>query len=266
LAAAVESIEELPNIDDRLALPEAGYEIIDGVVTFVAPADPPHAERHHTVSMLIGACARADFKVAIDMLTRTSRIDDIAPDVSVFPGAPHPVTGGRQLEQLAFEIVSTESMSLATKKAAKLAGRGVRRVFAIDLQRARVVEWSRELESWIVLDVRGAIDDPALAVPLSVGALVEAASTDDEVARALTAKHNPVIETMKAESHADGLSQGRREAQDVLARTVVDVLITRRISFSGAHRERILGERELSRLAEWARLASVCTNVEELFE
>ena len=258
LATAVDSIEQLPDIDDRLALPEAGYEIIDGVVTFVAPADPPHAERHVTISVLLATHARDDFKVAIDMLTRTSKLDDIAPDVSVFPRAPDPVTGRRSLEQLAFEIVSTESMSHATTKAAKLAGRGVRRVFAIDIQRARVVEWSRELASWTVLDVGGRIEDPALAVPVSVGALLEAASTDDEVARALLAKRNPVIETLKAEIRAEG-------QVEVLARTVIDVLMTRGITFSDVARERILGERELSRLAAWARIASVCVNVDELF-
>ena len=37
-------------------------------------------------------------------------IDDIAPDVSVYPAGPDPTTGGRQLEQLAFEIVSTQSL------------------------------------------------------------------------------------------------------------------------------------------------------------
>ncbi len=251
----MDTIEELPPIDERLALPEAGYEIIDGVVTFVVPADPPHAERHQTVSVLIGTHVRAEFKVAIDMLTRTSKIDDIAPDVSVFPRDPDPVTGGRQLEQMAFEIVSTESMSHATTKAAKLAGRGVRRVFAIDIVRKRLVEWSSEIESWKVLDVRGRIEDAALAVPLSVNALLEAVDTDDEVARALVAKHNPVIEAATAE----GLARGRAQA-------VLEVLAARGIACSDEQRVRIADDRELSRLAEWLRRASLCNRVEELFD
>jgi hypothetical protein len=87
--------------------------------------------------------AGSAFEVAADLLTRTSRVDDIAPDVSVYPDAPDPRTGGRQLEQLAFEIVSTQSLGDAAGKARKLATRGVRRVFAIDVARSRALEWSR---------------------------------------------------------------------------------------------------------------------------
>ncbi len=253
MAIAVESIEELPDIDDRLALPAAGYEIIDGVVRFVPHADPPHTERHHSISALIGAHAHADFKVAIDMLTRTSKIADIAPDVSVFPRAPDPVTGGRALEQLAFEIVSEQSSSVATKKAAKLAGRGVRRVFAIDIWRGRIVEWSRASDPWQVHDVRGQLSDPALAVPLPVSALLEVASIDDEVARALIAKGNPVFETATANAVAKGYAQA-----------VIDILAARRVSVSDEQRARILAEREVARLDEWLRRALVCDSVGEL--
>ena len=99
-------------------------------------------------------------------------------------------------------------MSHATKKAAKLVGRGVRRVFAIDIMRGRLVEWSREIDNWNVLDLRGVLEDPALAVPLSIKALLEAADTNDEVARALIAQRNPVIEADKAITHARGRAAG----------------------------------------------------------
>ena len=254
MALAVEPIEALPPIDERLALPEAGYEIIDGVVTFVAPADPPHAERHHTVSVLIGAHVAPAFKVALDMLTRTSKIDDIAPDVSVFPRAPHPVTGGRQLEQLAFEIVSTESMSHATTKAAKLAGRGVRRVFAIDIVRQRVLEWSRELTNWAVLDAVSRIEDPALSVSLLVGALLETVDADDQVVRAHVARNHPVVDQVRAEGRAEGT-----------ARAIVDVLVARNLEISEGARARILGERDVARLGEWLRRAVGCVSAEDLF-
>ena len=254
LAIAVEPIEELPPIDERLALPEAGYEIIDGVVTFVAPADPPHAERHHTVSVLIGAHVDPSFKVALDMLTRTSKIDDIAPDVSVFPRVPHPVTGGRQLEQLAFEIISTESMSHATTKAAKLAGRGVRRVFAIDLARQRVLEWSRELTNWVELDAASRIEDPALSVSLLVGALLETVDADDQVVRAHVARNHPVVDQVRADGRAEGV-----------ARAIVEVLASRRIAMSDAQHTRLLAERDITRLGEWLRRAVGCVSAEELF-
>jgi hypothetical protein len=227
----------------------------------VVPADPPHAEQHATVSVLIATHVHADFKVAIDMLTRTSRIDDIAPDVSVFPRDPDPVTGRRRLEQLTFEIVSTESMSHATTKAAKLAGRGVRRVFAIDIVRGRIVEWSRALETWSVLDVRGRIEDPALAVPLSVSALLDAANTDDEVARALIAKRNPVIEAANAESHAEGTAEGILEG---IAGAVITLLSARGFTLSDEQRDRILAERDRTRLEAWLLRIATCTSIADL--
>jgi Uma2 family endonuclease len=261
LAIAVEPFEELPAIDERLALPEAGYEIIDGVVTFVAPADPPHGERHATVAALIRSHVESSFKVAVDMLTRTSKIDDIAPDVSVFPRAPHPKTGGRQLEQLAFEIVSTQSMSDATAKAAKLAGRGVRRVFAIDLTRRRVLEWSQELATWIVLDPSSWIEDPALAVSLSIGALMEIVDADDEVVRAHVARHHPAIEAVRAEGRAEGHAEGYAVGT---AESIVHVLVARGLQISEHQRELIVGERDAARLAGWLRRSVSCQTVDEL--
>ena len=98
---------ELPPVDERLVVPGTRHEIYDGELVYVPPADPPHAIQHSKVSALVEAHAKPEFHVASDMLTRTSRTSDVAPDVSVFPRAPHPETGGRQLEHLAFEVVST---------------------------------------------------------------------------------------------------------------------------------------------------------------
>ena len=107
----------------------------------MAPADPLHGSRHLQLSALIDAHIGPEFEAACDLLIRSSEIDDIAPDVSVYPEAPDPETGSRQIEQLAFELVSTQSLS----KAAKLVGRGVRRVFAIDVERSLALEWSATL-------------------------------------------------------------------------------------------------------------------------
>ena len=131
---------ELPDINDRLVEPETRYEMLDGELVYVSPADPPHGEHHLQLAALIEAHTGFDFEAAADLLTRTSKVDDVAPDVSVYPDAPDPRTGGRQLEQLAFEIVSTQSLGRAAVKAAKLAARGVRRVFAIDVERSCVLE------------------------------------------------------------------------------------------------------------------------------
>src|SRR6185503_4016540 len=125
---------------------------------------------------------------------------------------PDPRTGGRQLEQLAFEIVSTQSLGDATDKAAKLATRGVRRVFAIDVARARVLEWSTQGGAWQELDATSHIEDPALEVPLPIAAMVHAAKADDSVARALVARRNPVIEAVRAEDRATSRIEGKIEA------------------------------------------------------
>jgi hypothetical protein len=131
----------------------------------------------------------------------------------MFPVAPDPETGGRQIEQRAFEVVSTESIGRAGAKAALLVRRGVRRVFAIDIERARALEWSDALAAWSVLDLAGHIEDPALDVALPIRDLVHAAKTDDSVARALIAKHNPVIEAVRAQDRAEGNAQGRAEGK-----------------------------------------------------
>jgi Uma2 family endonuclease len=87
-------------VDERLVAPESRFEIWDGRVEYVAPADEPHGTRHSKISALLEAHVGSDYEVASDMLTRTSAVDDIVPDASVFPLARDPETGQRQLEEL----------------------------------------------------------------------------------------------------------------------------------------------------------------------
>jgi Uma2 family endonuclease len=252
----------LPPVDARLAEPETRYEIYDGELVHVPPADEPHGTRHSKISALVEAHAASEFDVASDMLTRTSRASDVAPDVSVFPRARNPETGGRQLEQLAFEVVSTESLGHAARKAAKLTARGVRRVFAIDVERARALEWSRPLETWSVLDPSGHIEDPTLAAPLPIDALVSAAKADDAMVRAFVAKRNPVIEAVKDAARRDGVAEGLCRG---LAEALADILHMRGISLTDADRARIAGERDPDRLRRWLARASTCASAAELF-
>src|SRR5262245_61799354 len=46
----------------------------------------------------------------------------------------------------------------------KLTERGVRRVFAIDIERSRLLEWSTAADTWSTLDPTGCIVEPALEV------------------------------------------------------------------------------------------------------
>jgi Uma2 family endonuclease len=251
--------DELPDIDERLVAPETRYEIWDGKVVYVPPADPPHGELHVQLAALIEAHTGPEFQCAADLLTRTSRIDDIAPDVSVYPAARNPVTGGRQIEQLAFEIVSTQALGDAGRKAAKLAGRGVRRLFAIDVQRSRMLEWSTATGAWNELDPTSEIDDPALAVPLPIEAVLRHSKSDDAVARALLSRHNPVLEAARDQDRAEGARRGKAEA-------VIAMLGARGIAIDGASRERILGEIDVSRLDRWIARAVTCAVIAELFD
>jgi hypothetical protein len=235
----------------------------------VSPADPPHGERHLQLAALIEAHTGPAFEAAADLLTRTSTKDDIAPDISVYPDAPDPLSGGRQLEHLAFEIVSTGSLGHAARKAAKLSARGVRRVFAIDVERSRALEWSAELGTWSLLDAAGRIDDPALEVPLPVEAMIHAAKADDAVARALLAKGNPVLVQKLAEGRAEGMAEGRAEGMakgrtEGMAEAVIMVLTARGLALDDTIRQRILDEHDAPRLERWIVRATTCVAVAEL--
>jgi Uma2 family endonuclease len=260
---------DLPAIDERLVAPGTRYEMWDGELVYVSPADPPHGTRQLQLSALIEAHTGPEFEGAAELLTRTSKIDDIAPDVSVYPDGPDPRTGGRQLEHLAFEIVSTQSLDQAGRKAAKLIGRGVRRVFAIDVKRSRALEWSAALGTWHVLDSDGRIDDPALAVPLPIEALIRNAKADDAVARALVARNNPVVlqnrAEGKAEGRAEGLAEGKAEGRaEGKAEAVIVLLTARGIALDAATRERLLGERDVQQLDRWIVRAASCATLADL--
>jgi hypothetical protein len=126
-------------------------------------------------------------------------------------------------------------------------------VFAIDVERSRALEWSAALGTWSMLDAAGHITDPAFVVPLPIETLVHSARTDDAVARALVAKHNPVIEAIRAESRAED----RAEA-------IVAMLSARGVAVSVVERERIVGERDPARLGRWIARAVGCASVAEL--
>lgn len=255
---------ELPPEDERLVAPETPYEMVDGELVYVPPSDYEHGERQLKAAGLIDACVRPEFSVVTEVLTRTSRTSDIAPDISVYPRGRDPVTGRRRAPELAFEIVSTQSLANAADRARRLSARGVRRVFAIDVERNRAMEWSVGLAAWRLLDIDACIEDRVLAVALAIDPLVKAAVMDDEVARALIAKNNPVIAAEKAASHwkgtmegreeglVEGLAHGRHEGVvDGVQRSLLQLLVARGIPLDEADRARILGERDLPRLERW---------------
>ncbi len=264
---------ELPAVDEHIVVPDCGYEIDDGEIVLVPPSLEPHANRHSKLSALLEAHKAAEFDVASDMLTRISEDTDRAPDASVYPRARDSSTGGRQLEHLAFEVVSTESLGNAGGKAAKLTARGVRRVFAIDLKQARVLEWASERGAWVKLGAATSISDPALVTPLPVQALLREVEADYAVGRALVIKRNPAIEEARQESKAEGLAEGIVEGRveglaegrlEGLVEAVLAVLASRALGLSTHEREQILGERDPVRLERWLARVATCASAAEL--
>ena len=239
----------LPEIYERLVAPESDYEIMDGRVVRVPPCDPPHAERHAMIAALLEAHVHDDYLCGIDLLTRTSAIDDVAPDLSIYPRAPHPETGGRQLEELVFEIVNKQHRASARRRAAKLSGRGVRRIVMIDVERGAASEWSGALQAWRPCEPDEVIVDPVLAVPLPIAHLLRATRPKDLMAKALRASGHAEFEDVRAEGRAENL---------------LAVLEARGLTATAAERTAILHERDFARLHRWVARIATCASVAEL--
>jgi Uma2 family endonuclease len=267
----------VPDVDARLVMPETRFEIIDGEVEYVAPSDEPHGTRHSKISALLEAYAAKGYDVASDMLTRTSLKGDMAPDASVFPAARDPRTGGRQIEALAFEVLSTERLGHAARKARALTERGVRQVFAIDVKRKSALVWSQATNAWKILPLGDAIEDRALALPLPLRALVDAASCDDAVAQALLAKKNPVLAAALAGARQEGRLEGQLEGERKgerrgerkgerkgVIRALLAVLAARGFKLRKKHEKQIRSTEDDVLLASWLMRAVSCASVDDL--
>ena len=227
--------------------------------------------------VLLEAYCAAGYNAASDMLTRTGLREDFAPDGSIYPIARDPTTGGRMLEELAFEVVVTESLAHAGRKAASLIRRGVRRVFAIDVERGRGLAWSSELDGWEILAADAMIEDRVLVTALAIRDLVSAGSADDAVARALVAKRNAVVRTAveegraqgrtegRAQGRAEGRTEGRTEGRaQGRAEAIVAILVARGLSPRPDERDLILATDDEDVLARWLAAVATCTSVAAL--
>lgn len=195
-----------PGLDERLVQPESRDEIVRGRRIVAAPALAPHADVHSKLDYLIQAHVPPGYVGASDLLTRASDASDFATDACIRRAGIDVETQQRYLEELAFEVVHRQSLRDARERAEELAARGVRRIFAIVVQRGEVLEWSPAQGRFVLLDPASVIEDRCLSRPLPVRALLDAAEADNAVARALVDKRNPVIE----EVWERGLSEGLR--------------------------------------------------------
>jgi hypothetical protein len=142
----------MPRVDDHLVEPEVTRdEIVRGQRVYAAPAKEPHAERHIQLDYVIQSLVAPGYVGASDLLTRFGPRSDFATDTSVRRAGIDPETGSRYLEELAFEVVSTQSLRDITIRAEDVTERGVRRLIAIFVKNGTVREWSRERNDWVTL-------------------------------------------------------------------------------------------------------------------
>jgi hypothetical protein len=245
----------LPRVDDHLVVPEITRdEIVGGLRVVASPAHPPHATRLTELDYVIRAhVALGGYRVAADLLTRHDLDSDFATDVCVFKDGVDPGTGARYLEEIAFEVVSEQNERLVTEKAARMQKRGVRRVFTVWVKEGRVCEWSAESRSWRLLETDSRIEDPCLAAPLAVAALLDAAAADRSVVEALAAKDSPAILERDAVARARGVAD-----------SILMILEERDIPMSMAQRQEIVSSHDRDRLSRWLRKAVSASSAEEV--
>ena len=112
-----------------------------------------------------------------------------------------------------------------------------------------MLEWSAA--RW--QPVAGTIEDPALAVPLPIEALIDAGEADAAVASALRRRRHPEFLAERAEGRAEGLAEG-----------VIRVLESRGLALTDDQRQHILAERDPERQLRWLVAAASCATVDEL--
>jgi hypothetical protein len=267
-----------PAVDDHLVVPEVTREeVVRGVRMQAMPADPPHADLHRRLDGVVGACALPDYEVSSDLLTRWSEGSNFASDTSIRKGGIDPATGHRYLEEVVFEVVSTQSQADIRRRAEDMAARGVRRIFAIFVKKGEVCEWSAKLRAFQPLAANAVIRDKTLVYPLPVKSLLDDAAADEAMIEGADARKVPRLEAIKAESEAKGRAEGevkgRAEGEvkgraegkaEGLVEAILILLENRGIKISPAQRAQLLACRDLEVLSLWLRRAPTAA-AEELF-
>ena len=258
-----------PRVDEHEVRPEVERrEMIDGEILQTSPAELSHAVQNGDLDYLLRAHLAPGYRVATDLLTRHDWKNDFASDSAVVRDGTDPSTGSRYREELAFEIVSKQNKAEVTRKAPTMLARGVDRVFAVFVKTGVVAEWvpedgSKAKGRWVELAADARISHPSLAEPMPVAAILDAASADDTVVRALDAKGNPVLREIRAKEKAEGKAEGKIEGK---AEAILTVLAGRGLHPGDAVRRLILGTTDLAILERWLLKAGTVTSPEAVVE
>jgi hypothetical protein len=244
-----------PPLDEHVVRPETREEMVRGERIYAQPALEPHADEHFRLDFVLGGHVSTGYVGSTDLLTHVLHGSDFASDTCIRQGGDDPATGGRYLEQLAFEVVHEQPLKKASERAEDWSRRGVRRVFGIFVKKGTVEEYLPSTKKWRPIDPGGVISDPCLVRPLSVKGLLDAAVAKDEVARGLEAQDNPAILAMKAAS-------GRREA----AEAVLAVLATRGLDVPARVRAAIEGSGDLAELRRWLSRAVTAATADDVID
>ncbi|MCP3998855.1 MAG: hypothetical protein GY722_27855 [bacterium] len=240
----------MPGVDDRLAIPEAGEEYIDGVRFEALAGEAEHADPQCQLAYVVRGCVAEGYVASTELLTRSDSGSDFATDVCVRREGQDPRTGQRYLEELSFEVANTQTLADLKHRAKKLMARGVRRLFAVMVEEGQVREWTRA--GWRVRAPRGEIRDRTFEKPLRIRAILYAAEADRLVAEALWEKREPflvqLVDKERAEGHAEGLAEGRTKG---LAEAILRAFKRHGLPVTPQQRQVLLACHDPSLLVRW---------------
>ena len=250
-------------VDERLVRPEANEEMRDGVLYQKAPSNDPHAKAHAHVTSVVSAVVRDEYTTAVDMLTRTSKTSDFAPDVSVVARAR---TADNQLPmtEIAFEIADSQTRGDARWKAEKLAQRGCRRVFLLDVERSVLCEYDHAQQDWQELASDALIEDPVFATSLTASDLVKQLLRDELLVDTLRAKRSPALAALESSAQRKGKTEGKAEGTLQQAKRALYRVLTLR--FNVTHHDAVELCTDVETLEKWHDRAIVFAELERVFD
>ena len=245
-------------MDEALLADETPYEMYDGRLSRIASANPPHAIRHTEVAFVLRANTAPGYISALDLKTRVDKTSEVAPDATIYRDGEDPKTAGRRLEELVVEVTGRQAFIVVTRKARKLAKRGVRRILCVRVKRAEVVEWDHAAGAWGAPFGPGAtVRDRCLLRPIAVAALLDAAAADNEAALGLLEKKPPAIVEALQAARDGGIAQG-------VAQGILMVLDARAVPVSERARAAVLACASVDTLCLWMGRAATATSGDEL--